>query len=444
MISGVVLRAQSDARLAALAVDGSEPAFEAIVQRYRRALLAYCRRLLLSDSRSEDVVQQAFLNAWEALRSGADVRELRPWLYRITHNEAMRALRRPGYDFAELTVSLHGLDAPDCDLERRVLMRETLAAVAALPDLQREAILRTAVDGNSYEQVALALGLTDTAVRGLVYRARAALRAGLAVFSPPPLVLWAAGSTQRGGGVAQWLSEVVAGGGSAGGAAVVIKTAGVLATSAVVVGGTVGSAIDPHLFAPPAPPRAARLTRPPNHRIAAHRVRTKTGSPVGATRQSTRSLPASGAHDGSPKESRARSDLTATTSTPSSSAGVSTGGKGGSATATGGLGAPASARSPTQSPAASSATGTRKPGAGAGDSGTPSRGASGPPAGSSQSRTSATGTSAGGTPQAARSGAGTRPLSAGAPAAGQDPAVGDSPPPDSGGGQPSSAGVPGV
>lgn len=247
MIRGVVLRTQPDARLAALARDGSEPAFEAIVQRYRRLLLAYCRRLLLSDSRSEDVVQQACLSAWAALRAGTEVRELGPWLFRITHNEAMRALRRPGYDFDELTESVRGADAPEADLERRIHIRETLAAVAALPELQREAILRTAVDGSSYEQVAGALGLTGGAVRGLVHRARTSLRSGLAVFAPAPLVLWAAGQDRRGGTLAGWL-EALAGGGSAGGAVVAAKGATLLATTAVVVGGTVGGAIDPHLF----------------------------------------------------------------------------------------------------------------------------------------------------------------------------------------------------
>jgi DNA-directed RNA polymerase specialized sigma24 family protein len=90
-------------------------------------------------------VQQALLNAWTALRAGTEVREMRSWLYRITHNQAISALRRSGYDFEELSEAVSVSE----DLDRGMLIRETLAAVAALPDLQREAIVRTAVDGRS-------------------------------------------------------------------------------------------------------------------------------------------------------------------------------------------------------------------------------------------------------------------------------------------------------
>jgi hypothetical protein len=61
-----LLRLQSDARLVALARDGHAPAFAAIVDRYRGALVRYCARLLGSE-RAEDAVQQALLNAHIAM-----------------------------------------------------------------------------------------------------------------------------------------------------------------------------------------------------------------------------------------------------------------------------------------------------------------------------------------------------------------------------------------
>ena len=245
MLSSIVLRTQSDETLAQLASRGSDAAFEAIVQRYRRLLLGYCRRLLLSDSHSEDVVQQTFLNAWTALRRQTEVRDLKPWLYRITHNQAMSALRRPGWDFAELNESLLNRDTCGGELDGRIVMRETLAAVAALPGLQRDVILRTAIEGRSYEEVAGDLGVSEESVRGLVYRARATLRAGFAVAAPEGLVLWAAGLTRRCAS-SRWLPEVLSGGGSAGAAAVVAKGAAVLASSATVIGGSVGIVFKPH------------------------------------------------------------------------------------------------------------------------------------------------------------------------------------------------------
>jgi RNA polymerase sigma factor (sigma-70 family) len=243
-LSAAVLRVQGDERLAALAGAGSEGAFEALVHRYRRPLLAYCRRLLLPEARAEDVVQQAFVSAWSSLNSGTEVDNVKAWLYRITHNQAINALKRSGYDFEELSDSLRGADAPEADLERRTVMRETLAGLAALPELQREAILRTAVNGDSYEQVASALGISDTQVRGLVYRARLTLRTGLGVLIPGPLVAWAAGSGRRAAGpLLPRLAELVAGSGSAGGVAVAIKGGAVVATSAVVLGGAVAGVV---------------------------------------------------------------------------------------------------------------------------------------------------------------------------------------------------------
>src|SRR3954454_20024729 len=136
----VLLRTQSDERLVALARDGHERAFEAIVERYRRELLRTCRRVL-SEARAEDALQQALLAAWRAIRRGDEIRDLRPWLHRIAHNTSLNQLRMAGYDFAELKDSLHIADAPDDELERRAVMRQTLAGLAALPERQREALL---------------------------------------------------------------------------------------------------------------------------------------------------------------------------------------------------------------------------------------------------------------------------------------------------------------
>jgi hypothetical protein len=75
--------------------------------------------------------------------------------------------------------------------------RDTLAGVAALPDLQREALLRTALDGHSHEHVGSALGVSADAVRGLVYRARTSLRAAASALVPPPLVGFLAAAHRR-------------------------------------------------------------------------------------------------------------------------------------------------------------------------------------------------------------------------------------------------------
>src|SRR5919204_1036561 len=101
LLSTPLLRAQSDRRLTALARDGHDRAFEQIVERYRRPLERYLRRLL-SEPLAEDVLQATFVRAWQSLRAGSEVRELRPWLYRIAHNQAVNALRAAGPAESEL------------------------------------------------------------------------------------------------------------------------------------------------------------------------------------------------------------------------------------------------------------------------------------------------------------------------------------------------------
>ncbi len=235
-----LLATQSDARLVELAGRGHERAFEALVQRYRRPLLGYCRRVLLPEARAEDALQQALLQAWIALQRGDDVRDARAWLYRIVHNTALNALRGSGYDYAELSEAISGAGAPQEDLDRRIAVREALAGLAALPEQQREALLRTAVEGASHAAAAAEMGLSEGALRGLVYRARATLRTAVTAITPMPLVSWAADAAGHGAA-----ADLAVGGGSAGLAGLLAK-GGAAAISAGVLAAGVGAVAEHH------------------------------------------------------------------------------------------------------------------------------------------------------------------------------------------------------
>jgi RNA polymerase sigma factor (sigma-70 family) len=245
--SGRLLAAQSDQQLLALVHDGHERAFEALVRRYRRPLLRYCRRLHLSHARAEDVLQHAFLQAWLALARGAQVRDLKPWLYRIVHNTAVNAIRDARREHLSLSGAagagaLAGEPHPgEPQHERRAAARSALSQVAALPDMQRRALVLSALDGHSRDEVASALGISDDAVRGLLYRARRTLRDAAAAIVPQPLIGWAfagAGRVAATGAGAGELSGGLGPNGAAGmlakGAAVAL-TAGALATGAAVL-----------------------------------------------------------------------------------------------------------------------------------------------------------------------------------------------------------------
>jgi RNA polymerase sigma factor (sigma-70 family) len=226
-----VLSTQSDERLVDLVRAGSDPAFEAIVERYRRALMRYVSRLLPPE-RAEDVVQQSFVKAYEAMHRDEAELNLRPWLYRIAHNGALNALRDRSLAHAELDQRIDGVERPDQAFERSVGLRELVVAVQALPERQRSAILLRELEGRSYEEIAAALGVTDGAVRQLLNRARNALRGAVAAVTPMPLLtrVAAGDSTEP---VTARVAELV----GVGGGAIAMKLCATALVTGVVVGG---------------------------------------------------------------------------------------------------------------------------------------------------------------------------------------------------------------
>src|SRR5882762_1988438 len=89
-------RVESDERLVARAASGDEQACAQLHDRHAPHLLSFCRYLLGSRDEAQDAVQQTFLRAFGAIRSGKAPDELRPWLYAIARNRCrtMRAARR--------------------------------------------------------------------------------------------------------------------------------------------------------------------------------------------------------------------------------------------------------------------------------------------------------------------------------------------------------------
>jgi len=213
LFSSALLRTQSDERLVTLIAAGHERAFETIVQRYGSPIERYCARSL-SRSDAEDAAQQVLLKAWAALSSGTEVRSLKPWLFRIAQTTIIDTAEKSGFDHDELERSLRPHAGPDSEFEKRALIRKTLVGLAALPEAQREALLRGAVDGESRAEIAQALGVSEGAVRQLLYRARVRLRTVATAVTPLPLVTWIMRPAEVAGtgGLAQ-ASAIVAGAG---------------------------------------------------------------------------------------------------------------------------------------------------------------------------------------------------------------------------------------
>jgi RNA polymerase sigma factor (sigma-70 family) len=172
-----LLRLQSDERLIALTRRGQHAAFEVLFSRYQSRLLAFCRHMLSSREDAEDVLQEVFTAAFNAIL--ADDREInvRPWLYRIARNRSLNHLRRAsaiGVDSMDVHFADNGLSTGE-RVMRRESFRQLLGDVNELPETQRSALLLREIDALSYEQIADAMETTVPSVKSLLVRARISL-----------------------------------------------------------------------------------------------------------------------------------------------------------------------------------------------------------------------------------------------------------------------------
>lgn len=172
-----LLRLQSDERLIALIRRGQHAAFETLFSRYQSRLLAFCRHMLGSKEDAEDVLQEVFVAAFNAIL--ADKREInvRPWLYRIARNRSLNHLRRAsaiGVDSMDTHFADGGMSTAE-KVMRRESFRQLIGDVQALPETQRTALLLREIDALSYEQISDAMETTVPAVKSLLVRARISL-----------------------------------------------------------------------------------------------------------------------------------------------------------------------------------------------------------------------------------------------------------------------------
>jgi RNA polymerase sigma factor (sigma-70 family) len=172
-----LLRLQSDERLVALVRRGNHSAFEALVGRYQARLLAFCRHMLGSREDAEDVLQEVFAAAFNAILGDEREINVRPWLYRIARNRSLNHLRRAqavGVDSMDVHLSEHGATTAD-KVHKREEFRMLVADVQELPETQRTALLLREIDALSYEQIAEAMETTVPSVKSLLVRARVSL-----------------------------------------------------------------------------------------------------------------------------------------------------------------------------------------------------------------------------------------------------------------------------
>ena len=205
-LSDVFLRTQTDERLAALAEHGHERAFGVLVERYRPRLIRAASGLVGAD-RAEDVAQQTLLRAWSAVQAGTTVVHVSGWLHQILRNTAYSEHAR-SRQHGQLTDDMADLHSSSSDVESRLALAAILAEMDKMPEHQRAALIQTEFTGRSRREVAAELGVSEGAVRQLVYRARSTLRAAATAITPFPVAAWAAARPGAGSVLAHRMAEL--------------------------------------------------------------------------------------------------------------------------------------------------------------------------------------------------------------------------------------------
>jgi RNA polymerase sigma-70 factor (ECF subfamily) len=173
-----------DEEIVARIVAGESALFELLMRRHNQRVYRAVRAVLASDEDAEDVMQQAYLNAYTHLRQFAGEARFTTWLTRIAVNEAL-ARRRRGAFFVqgdeEMTMRLPDVKTPDP--ERHAVASELRAVmereIAALPESFRMVFVMREVEGLSTTETAAVLGVSDDLVKTRLHRARATLRDNL-------------------------------------------------------------------------------------------------------------------------------------------------------------------------------------------------------------------------------------------------------------------------
>jgi RNA polymerase sigma-70 factor, ECF subfamily len=161
----------SDADLVARCLQGEVEAFEPLVLRYQRVLFNAAWRMLGDREEAKDVVQGAFVKAWEKLGTFDRRYRFFSWMYRIVVNESLNARgRRPPFQPLESDVAATG--GPEAELQERERTDCVQAALLRLTNDDRQVIVLRHFADLSYAEIGDTLGLPEKTVKSRLHEAR--------------------------------------------------------------------------------------------------------------------------------------------------------------------------------------------------------------------------------------------------------------------------------
>jgi RNA polymerase sigma-70 factor (ECF subfamily) len=164
---------------------GDKQAFDLLVAKYQRKLARLLSRLIRDPAEVEDVTQEAFIKAYRALPSFRGDSAFYTWLYRIGVNTAKNYLVSQGrrapttteFDSEEAETFEEGDQLRDINTPEHLLLSKQIgetvtAAMEALPEELRTAIMLREIEGLSYEEIAQIMDCPIGTVRSRIFRAR--------------------------------------------------------------------------------------------------------------------------------------------------------------------------------------------------------------------------------------------------------------------------------
>ncbi|HUG39416.1 MAG TPA: RNA polymerase sigma factor [Longimicrobiales bacterium] len=164
----------TDGRLVHLVLEGDREAYRILVERHEDTLFRRAVALVGDTDVAADIVQDAFLKAYERLGSCSDPDRFGGWVYRSVRNrclDELRSARRRQTPLAA-AANLRSDDDPEADLERNAIGTAIRQALETLSAPLREAFVMKHVDGLSYDEIQNATGVARSALKMRVKRAR--------------------------------------------------------------------------------------------------------------------------------------------------------------------------------------------------------------------------------------------------------------------------------
>lgn len=140
--------------------------------------------LTRDEATARDVIQETLLRAWRALEDLKDLKSAKAWLMTIVRREYARLFERKRLDIEE-NGEEHMVASSDIDLDQQSQISQLRSAIHRLEPKYREPLVMQVLGGYSCEEIASALGITESAVMTQVFRARQKLKSMLETSNKP-------------------------------------------------------------------------------------------------------------------------------------------------------------------------------------------------------------------------------------------------------------------